>query len=234
MRRVLGVLLVLVLLAGAVVGGVYAFDAPVRNIVSDRVAAELEASVPFPERPRVTVEGHPLVWHLIAREFPAVRVQARELPVQADGTTTIPLYDLDVTLTDVTYQPDAVRAATLAGTGWLDYADLSRVADARIGRADEQRLFFERDVEFMSLNFTGRLLGRPVLDAEAQTLGLTDVELDLAGVPIPPQASQSLVDTILRPVPVELPHGLRLDGLALEDRGIHVTMAATDVELVLG
>lgn len=234
MKRFLAVVFVLVLLlAGVAVGGAYVFDDRIRATVENQVAGELQTSVPFATRPRVTIEGHPLALHLVTRQIPTVRVQAREMPVQADETTSIPLYDVDFTLTDVRYETAAVRAATLTGGGWLDFADLSNVAGARISRADDQRLAFEREVEFLGMTFTGRLLGRPALDRAAQTITLADTELDLAGVRIPADATQALVDAILHPVAVQLPHDLKLDGLAPGEQGLDVMVNATGVSFPL-
>ena len=234
MKRFLGVVLVLVvLLGGLAVGGAYVFDDRIRSTVANQVAGELQTSVPFATRPRVTITGQPIAWHLLKREFPSVRVQAREMPVQADEATTIPLYDVDFTLTDVRSEPDAVRAATLVGGGWLDYADLSRVSGTRIRPAEDGRLVFERDVEILGMNLTGRLLGRAALDDANQTITLTESELDLAGVTIPTEATQALVDMVLQPVAVQLPYGLRLDGLAPGEQGLDVTVNATDVTFPL-
>lgn len=234
MKRVIGFVVGLVLvLAAIVVVGAYVLDDRIRAIVADRVAEELQTSVPFTTRPTVTIEGEPIAAHLFTKQFPSVRVQAREMPVQADVSTTIPLYDVDFTLTDVTYEPDAVRAAGLTGGGWLDYRDLSSVAGARIVRADETRLSFERDVEFLGMTLTGKLLGRAVVDTASQTITLTDSELDLAGVPIPGEATQALVDTILKPVAIALPYDLKLNALEPTDRGLAVTVDATGVTFPL-
>ena len=109
MKRFLGVLVVLVLLlAGLVVGGAYVFDDRIRSTVEDRVAVELQRSVPFATRPTVRIEGEPLALHLVTREFPSVNVRAREMPVQAAEAITIPLYDVDFTLAGVRYETDAV------------------------------------------------------------------------------------------------------------------------------
>ena len=234
MKRFLGVLLVLViLLAGVVVGGAYVLDGRIRGIASDRIAGELQHSVPFTTRPQVTLEGEPIAWHLVQREVPRVRVQAREMPVQTDATTTIPMYDVDFTLTGVRHQPDAVHASTLTGGGWLDYRDLSRVAGTQIGPSEDGRLVFEREVEILGIPLTGRLLGRAALDKENQTITLADSELDLAGVTIPTEATQALVDALLTPVPVELPYGINLDALAPGEQGLDVTVDATDVTFPL-
>lgn len=209
------------------------FDDRIRSTVEGRVATELQRSVPFATRPRVSIEGHPLAWNLATGDFPRVRVQAREMPVQADASTTIPLYDVDFTLTDVHYETDTVRAATLRGGGWLDYADLSAVAGTRIAPTQDNRLVFEREVELLGMTFVGRLIGQPVLDGPAQTLTLADTELDLAGVRIPSEATQALVDAILKPVAVALPHGIMLHGLAPGAQGLDVTVNATDVSFPL-
>lgn len=230
MKRFLGVLVVLVLLlAGLAVGGAYVFDDRIRSTVEDRVAVELQRSVPFATRPTVTIEGEPIALHLVTREFPTVTVRAREMPVQAAEATTIPLYDVGFTLTGVRYEPEAVHAASLTGGGWLDYADLAAVAGVRIQRTDDGRLALERDVEFLGIAVTGRLLGRPTLDEATQTISLTDTELDLAGVAIPPDATQALVDAILQPIPVALPYGLELTSLAPGEQGLDVVVDATRV-----
>lgn len=230
MKRFLGVLVVLVLLlAGLVVGGAYVFDDRIRSTVEDRVAVELQRSVPFATRPTVGIEGEPLALHLVTREFPSVNVRAREMPVQAAQGTTIPLYDVDFTLTGVRYETGAVHAASLTGGGWLDYADLAAVAGARIQPTEDGRLALERDVEFLGVAFTGRLVGRAALDRATQTITLTDTELDLAGVAIPPDATQALVDAILQPIPVALPYGLQLSALEPGEQGLDVVVDATDV-----
>ncbi len=234
MKRFLAALVVLVLLlAGVAVVGAYVLDDRIRATVEGQVATELQKSVPFATRPAVSIEGEPIAKHLLTREFPSVRVRGREMPVQADASTTIPLYDVDFILTDVVYAPEAVTAGRLAGGGWLDYADLSRVAGARIGPTEDQRLAFEREVEFLGMTLTGRLVGRPALDRTAQTISLTDTELDLAGVPIPADATQALVDMILKPVAVQLPYDLKLDALAPGDQGLDVTVDATNVSFPL-
>lgn len=234
MRRVLAVLLVLLLVvAGAAVGGAYFFDGRLRAEAADRVSTQLKASAPFTVKPTVTIKGYPFAWHVITRRFPSVRVQGAEMPVEPDASTRLSLYEVDVTLRDVVPGTDAVTAAGLTGTGRLSYADLGRLAQSRVSHAGGDRLTLERDVDVYGLKATLRLTGRPSLDAAAQTLTLADPEVDVAGVRIPAQASRSLVEAMLKPAPVPLPYGLRIDALNPVDNGVVVGFRADDVRFPL-
>ena len=53
-----------------------------------------------------------------------------------------------------------------------------------------------------------------VVDEAAQTVSMVDAAIDVAGVSVPTQVSQPVVDAMLAPVHVPLPYGLRLTGIA--------------------
>lgn len=234
MRRVLVVLLVLLLvIAGVAVGGALVFDGRLRAEAADRVSTQLKASVPFTVKPTVTIDGYPFAWQVLTRRFDSVRVQGAEMPVQPDAETRLSLYEVDVTLRDVVPGADAVTAATLSGTGRLAYADLGRLAQSRIGHAGGDRIRLERDLEVYGLKATLSLTGRPSLDAAAQTITVAEPEVDVAGVRIPAQASQSLVQAMLKPTPVQLPYGLRIDTLTPQPDGVVVGVRAGDVRFPL-
>lgn len=234
MGRVLAWLLGLVVLVVVAVGGLaIAFDSTLRREASEQVAQSLKTSVPFTVEPTVTIEGYPFAWHLVQRSFPSVRVQGAIMPMALSPEQTVPFYQVDLTLTDVSPSTDQVRARSLTGTGRLAYPDLGRLADATITHAGGDRVAFERDVSFYGIDFRGRLTGVPLLDRADQTLTLTDTQLELAGVRIPDQATAALVERIVQPFAVPLPYGLRLDAVTPVADGLRVDVTGQDVTFPL-
>lgn len=230
MRRFLGWLLALLLVAGVgVVAAAFLLDDRLRAEASDRVSSDLKQSVPFTVEPTVTIEGYPFAWYLLQRRFPGVRVQGAQMPIAVDEQTTLPLYMVDFTLTDVTLGDHETRAATLAGTGRLAYADLESLAGVRIAHAGGDRIALERDVEVVGLTFTGRLTGGAAVDPSTGEITLRDPQLDLAGVRVPASATQAIVDQVAQPVAVPLPYGLRLEAVTPAEDGLHVHVNGTDV-----
>lgn len=219
----------LVLLAGAVVGAAYVFDGDLRDRVEAEVAADLTTSVPLVE-PEVAIEGHPIAWHLLQRRFPEVRVAAAAMPLQLPAGP-VELADLDVTLTDVTPDPDAVRAASLEGTARLPYDDVGLLAGTPILHAGGDRLAASGSVEVLGMTVTGTLSAVPRLDVDTQTIGLDDPEVDVAGVRIPEAAVEALVERLWQPVVLDLPYGLELDAVAAAPGGLEVGVRGTDVVL---
>ena len=231
MRRFFGGLAVaLVVLAALVVGGVVVFDGAIRDEVEHQVAVSLGGAVPFETTPEVTIEGYPFAWYAVRREFESVRVRGGgAIPVAVDADTTIAFDDVDVTLTTVVPSTDDVRAASLTGTGRLGYADLSTLAEAEVRHDGGDRLVFERQVQLFGLSFAAALSGKPALDRGAQTLTLADPEVDIAGVRLPAQATQAVIDLVAEPFGVPLPYGLRLDAVTPAADGLRVDVTGVDV-----
>ncbi|MDO5534212.1 MAG: DUF2993 domain-containing protein [Propionibacteriaceae bacterium] len=231
MRRVLGVLLALVLVAVAVViGGAYLFDDRIRDEAQRQVAANLKAGVPFTVTPTVEIAGHPFAWHLLTQRYPSVRVTGAQAPVTVAEGTTLNLLNVDVTLTDVTTTPDAVRAASLAGTGRITWDEVSALAGVQIGDAGGGRLSATGSADVFGVAVTGSLTGVPHLDVGAQTLTIADPQLEVAGVRLPDVATRALVAELVQPFEVPLPYGLGLDAVEPRPNGLGLSVSGVDVE----
>ena len=230
MGRVLGVLLAIVLVvAGAAVGGAYAFDDRIRSEVEGQVAANLKTTVPFTVLPTVEIEGHPIALHLLTRRFPSVRARGAQVPTQLDAERTLNLLNVDMTLTDVVHADTTVDAAHVAGTARLAWAEVSQLAGVQVTDAGGGRLAASGSAEVLGFTVHATLTGVPALDTAAQTLTIAEPEVDLAGVRLPDQATQALVDTFLQPFAVPLPYALALDGVTPGPDGLGVSVTGRDV-----
>lgn len=231
MRRLLGVLLTLVVVIVALaVGLAFLLDGRIRTEADQRIATSLRDSVPFTVTPTVRTEGYPYVWHLVTRNFPSVRVQGAEMPVKVDEQTTLPLYEVDFTLRNVSPDTKVIKAGSLSGTGRLAYADLSRLAQSEIKPVGGDRVAVERDIEVYGFTLKGRLTAGLELNQQAQSLSVRDPELDVAGVRVPDQATDAIVASIVQPFVVPLPYGLRLDAVTPTEDGVRVDVVGQDVE----
>ena len=228
--RVLGWILgVLLLLAGAAVGAAFLFDGELRARAEQQTAASLATSVPL-ENPHVSIGGTPIAWHLLTNRFPSVRVTADAMPLDLE-VGEVSLHTVDATLTDVRPAADALRAATLVGTGRLTYEEVSRLAGTPITYAADQRISASGSMQVLGMTVRGTLSAAPVLDPAARTITLEAPQADIAGVTLPSQAVAALVDQVWKPVTLNLPYGLTLDSVTATPEGLQIGVTGADVTL---
>ena len=229
MRKLLSGLVVVVLLLG---GALVAVDGPLRSAVERRVAAELRASVPFTEAPSVALEGYPFVWHAATGSFPAARISAPGMPMRIEPHDVV-LADVDLTLTGVTSSATDIGADSVQGTAVLAYPDLSKLAGVPVA-FDDGRLAASYRAELVGVGVEAVVSGVPGLDAARQTVTLADADVTVAGFSLGRQASQGLIDTLVKPVGIALQYGLRLDAVSPSPDGLRVAFAGTDVTFPIG
>ena len=225
------VLLALVVRAGLAVGGAFLFDDRIRAEVEGQVAANLKQSVPFTVLPTVEIEGHPIAWHLLTREFPSVRVQGAQATTPVDATRTLTLLNVDVRLTHVTLGDATIDARQLQGSARTTWADVSALSGVAISDAGQGREAASGSAEVLGRRVNATLTGVPALDAAAQTVTIADAQVEVAGIRLPEQATRALVDALVRPFHLPLPHGLRLDGIAPRPDGLGLSVTGREVRL---
>lgn len=218
-----GLVVAVVLLAGALV----AADGPLRGEVQRRVAADLRTSVPFTQTPTVTIEGYPFAWYAATGRFPSARVRAEGLPMRIEPHDVV-LADVDVALTDVAYASTGVRARSVTGSARLTYADLSTLAGVPVAFADG-RLRATYAAEVLGTQVRAVVSGVPSLDRAAQTVTLVDADVAVAGINLGRQASQGIIATLVRPVPLNLQYNLVLDAVSPAPDGLVVGFSGIDV-----
>ena len=230
MRRVLiGLLVAVLVLVGIGAGVALVLDDRWRTEAERQVSLQLRDAVPFTVQPTVDIEGYPFAWHAATRSFPAARVRGAEMPLTLDAGARLPLYEVDATLRGVTFDEAQVRGTALTGTGRLAYADVGRLADARVAHVGGDRVALERRLSVQGLNLDVRLTGVPAWNAERQTLSVDQGQLDVAGVRLPDQVTGALMDQMVQPIAVPLPHGLRLDAVRPTPEGLWADVSGADL-----
>lgn len=228
--RVLGWILgILLILAGATVGAAFLFDGELRARAEEQTAANLAVSIPL-ENPTVALEGTPIAWHILTNRFPVVRVTADAMPLDLE-VGDVSLHTVEATLTDVQPAPDAVRAASLTGSGRLTYDEVSRLAGTPITYTADQRISASGSMQVLGMTVSGTLTAVPVLDPDTQTINLEAPQADIAGITLPSQAVEALVNQLWQPVALNLPYGLTLDAVTATPDGLQVSVTGTDVTL---
>lgn len=229
MRRLLAVL------AGVALGIALLLlvaDEPVRQYAEGRVADDLQASVPFTARPDVELAGRPFLWHAVTGTYPAVSISAAGLEVPAQGRTVL-LADVTVDLTGVRTAPATATAERATGGALLDWAQLSDAAGLQASDAGGGRLALTGRVQVLGQTVEGTLTGLPGVTDGGTAVTVRDPEVRLAGLPLPDAWVDVALERLARPVPIELPYGLRLTAVAATADGVAVRVGGDDVTVPL-
>lgn len=224
-----GLLIFLLALVVLIVGAVFVADGMIRDEVEQRAARALQSGLGLGEPPEVTVEGYPVAWNVLTTSFPAVRVQGDAMNVRLERGGTVLLTDLDLTFRDVKLTGNAVRAATAEGGARLGYADLGAMAGVQAKSAGGDQVTFTSEANVFGARVPIGVTGRLTVDPAAQTVAVTQSEINVAGVAVPRQVSQPVVDAMLKPVAVPLPYGLRLEAMTPDADGVAARVGGTDV-----
>ena len=222
------VLLVLILLGG----GLYLGDRYAEQRAERQAAARLQSQLGTPDRPTVDIEGRPFLTQVVARSVGRVRMVADDIPAAGDGT--LPVAHADLVLTDIT---SADRYATMTvshaeGSARIDYAALQAVAGAPLTYVGNGRLQIVNTTTVLGREVEAEITGRPQLDAEDQTITLTDPEITVAGVDLPGFTADALLRALLKPIPVTgIPLDLRLSSIDPQDDGLYAGVVGDGITL---
>lgn len=228
-KRLFAVLAVIAVLLGV---GVALADAPARERAEGEVAGQLHTAVPFSERPTVTIGGWPFVLHLATKQYPSVRVQAAGMPTRV-AETDLTLSDIDVTLTDVRWQADAVTAASALGHASLSYEALGQLLGGPVTRLPDGRLEYRAGTELFGRRVDAVVSGRLELEVAKQTVRIAEPQVELVGVGLGEDASRRLVDALVQPIELPLPYGLTLLSVTPGEKAIDLGLTGKDVSFPL-
>lgn len=220
-RSPLGLLLVVLVLLALIGGALYVGDRFAEQRAERKVAADLQSQLGTPAAPAVDIQGRPFLTQVVTQSVGTVRVVIDDSPATGDGT--LPIAHVDLVLTDVT-STDWYATMTVShaeGTARIDYPALQAVAGAPLTYAGSGRLQIVQTANVLGREVTAEITGRPELDVEAQTIGLTDPEITVAGVELPRFTADALLQALLKPIPVTgVPLGLQLSSIDPQDSGL--------------
>jgi LmeA-like phospholipid-binding len=218
--------LIIVLVFALLCVGVYLGDRYAERRAEDRAATALQPHLGSPVQPQVDIEGFPFVTQIITGSVGKIHVVADEL-----GTTNnapVILAHADLVMTDVVTNDwfKTMKISHTEGPALLDYAKLSSLARAPLSYGSEGRVqivvkttIFRREVDAV-------ITGTPRLDADEQTMTLSDAKISVAGVNLPDFTAQTLLAALLRPIPLKgMPLGLTVLSIEAAEDGLHLALA---------
>ena len=225
-RSALVLLVVLLVLGGLVVAG----DRVAARVVENQIGRRLQTQLGTATPPAVDIAGFPFLTQALDGSLHSVRVRADHVPATDDQP--VPLAAVDLRLQEVT-SADFFQTFTVArvnGNATLAYADAQRLAGMPIRYAPDNRVELTVKTQVLSAPVTARVVGRPTIDVADQTLTLDEPEVTVAGVAVPRETAQALLDNLLDPVPITgLPAGLKIAGVAARSDGLHASVTGEDV-----
>ncbi|HZA71982.1 MAG TPA: DUF2993 domain-containing protein [Propionibacteriaceae bacterium] len=231
-RSAVGPLLIVLIVLALLGGGLYLGDRYAEQRAEREVASVLQSQLGTPETPAVDIAGRPFLTQVVARSVGTTRVVADNIPASGDGA--LPIAHADLVLTDVTSTDwfTTMTASHAEGTARIDYSALEAVAGAPLTYVGNGRVQIDQTTTIVGREVKTEITGRPELDAEAQTITLTDPEISVAGVDLPGFTADALLRTLLKPIPVTgVPLGLQLSSIDPQDGGIYAGVVGDGIPL---
>ena len=216
---------IIILIAGLLVVGLYVGDRYAHRRAEQRVAALLQTQLGTPEPPLVSIEGFPFLTQVAADSIGRVHVVADQL-----GETTkapVILAHADLILTDVDTN-DWFRSMNVAhseGKARLDYAKLSSLAGAPLAYGGEGRMEIAVNTTVVRREVEAVITGLPRFNAKEQTMMLSDAKIAVAGVNLPDFTAQALLAAVLKPIPLKgMPLGMTVTKIVAAEDGLQVDL----------
>ncbi|MEA5054087.1 MAG: DUF2993 domain-containing protein [Propionicimonas sp.] len=219
---------VLVLLAGGAVVG----DNLVRDQTEQRVAASVQADLGLEATPEVSLGGVPFSTVFITRKVPQGSLVATDVPVQVSGQA-VALDSLTVHAQDIALSDTEVELGSATGEAILPYAALSDLAAAPVESVGDGRLQISYTAHLFGKDRVAAVSAVPEFDPASQQLTLTQTRISIAGFPLSDDVSQAIMDALVKPIPLELPLGIKLDTLNVETPGLRLTATADGLRFPL-
>jgi hypothetical protein len=220
----IGVLIIVMVLAVLCVGS-YLGDRYAHRRAEDRVATALQPQLGTSERPEVDIEGFPFVTQIITGSVGKIHVVAEEL-----GTTNnapVILAHADLVMTDVVTKDwfKTMKISHTEGAGLLDYTKLSALASAPLTYGSEGRVQIVHKTTVFGREVDAVITGSPRLNADDQTMTLSDAKISVAGVNLPDFTAQTLLAALLKPIPLKgMPIGLTVLSIEAAEDGLHLAL----------
>jgi hypothetical protein len=213
-------------------GGLYLGDGYAEKRAEKEAAVALQQQLGTTQQPAVDIEGSPFLNQVAARSIHSVHVVADD--VNATSDTRLPIGHADLVLGDVTTE-DWFASMTIShaeGTVRIDYAALERLAKAPLTYLGNGRVRIDATAALFGRKVTAQITGAPRLNAEDQTITLTDPDITVAGVNLPGFTAAALLRALLKPIQITgVPLDLRLTSIDPQDGGIHATVVGDGIPI---
>ena len=183
--------------------------------LSSRLRALLQPQLGTPQPPMVDIEGFPFLTQVAADSIGRAHVLADQLGETTKAPVILAHADLVMTDVDTNDWFKSMKVAHTEGTGRLDYTRLSSLAGAPLAYGGDGRVEIVVNTTVVRREVEAVITGLPRLNANEQTMTLSDAKIAVAGVNLPDFTAQALLAAALRPIPLKgMPLGLTVTEIA--------------------
>jgi LmeA-like phospholipid-binding len=222
----IGVLIAVIIVA-LICAGLYVGDRYAHRRAEGQVASALQPALGTPASPQVDIEGFPFLTQIASGSVDTMHIVADQLG--ETNNAAVKLAHADLVMTDVLSNDwlKTMKITHIEGTALLDYAKLSSLTTAPLTYGSEGRVEIVVKTTIVGREVEAVITGAPRLNAEEQTMTLSDAKISVAGVNLPDFTAQALLAALLKPIPLKgLPLGLTVTGITAAEDGAHLAVAA--------
>ena len=217
--------LIIILIAGLLVVGLYVGDRYAHRRAEQRVADLLQTQLGTPQPPMVSIEGFPFLTQVAADSIGRIHVVADQLGETNKAPVILAHADLIMTDVDTNDWFKSMKVAHSEGKARLDYAKLSSLAGAPLAYGGEGRVEIAVNTTVVRREVEAVITGSPRLNAKDQTMTLSDARIAVAGVKLPDFTAQALLAAVLKPIPLKgMTLGTTVTKIAAAEDGLQVDL----------
>lgn len=221
---------ILVLLLALLAGGVVAAEVGARTYLTGQIAAGVKQAYALEGDPTVAIKGRVLLLDLVQRRLSGVTISAPTMPTEVGGRRVV-LRDPRIDTGPIAIDTTTALVSRLTGSATLVTADLADIAGVPVEVTSGGRLKATYSAALFGQTMRAEVSGVPALSVEQQTVRISDAEIEIAGIPVPEELTKLFIDQVVKPIPLNLLNGWRLDAITVVPEGLQLGFSATDQSL---
>ncbi|HEY5820363.1 MAG TPA: DUF2993 domain-containing protein [Propionibacteriaceae bacterium] len=225
-------LLIVLVVAVLLVGGLYYADGYAHEKIEARVAADLQTQLGTPTPPQVDIAGFPFLTQVVTQSIETVRVTGEDLGQQNEAQLVVS--EADLTLSDVTSDDwfKTMNVAHAEGDALVGFDQLQALAGVPLTYAGGGRFEIDSTTTVLGYPVKARITGGLELNVADQTVTLSEPKVEVADVTLPDIAAKALLKAVVKPIPITgIPFGLTLTSMKVEDDGLHADLAGDNIAI---
>lgn len=225
-------LLVVLVVAVLVVGGLFYADSYAQRTVEARVAGDLQTQLGTPQKPQVDIVGFPFLTQVALQSIQTVHVTGDDLGRQNGAQVVVSQADL--TLSDVTSDNwfKTMNVAHAEGEAVLGFDQVQALAGVPLAYIGGGRFQIDSTNTVLGYPVKAVITGGLQLDVRDQTITLSEPKMVVADVSLPDVAAQALLKAVVKPIPITgIPFGLTLTSIDVRDDGLHADLTGDNIAI---
>lgn len=224
----IAVISVLAVLAALIVG-----DRIANAAAQNSLAEGLQQELAIPDKPVVSIGGFPYATQALAGSFSSIRISAEKVPVHTDvANLTVAKLDAKLTGITVTDRYANIMANRGEATALVDWEEASKLAGQPVTYVADNQMQIDFTIPIGQLSIKGAIRGRPELNAENQTISITEPTFSLSNMDVPQPIADAVSKIALQPFPIRgLPYDIKITALTIQPEGISVSGSGANIPI---